>query len=74
MKTIEARLPDQLYAETQFLVQEGWFRDEQEILLEALRRYLNTHRPEHMEQFVREDVEWGLYGDENLTEKTFRIK
>ncbi len=63
MKTIKAQLPDQLYAETLFLVQEGWFRDEQEILLEALRRYLDAHRPELMEQFVREDVEWGLYGD-----------
>ena len=64
MKTIEARLPDRVYAETLTLVQEGWFRDEQEIFLEALRRYLDAHRPELMEQFVREDVEWGLYGKE----------
>lgn len=33
-------------------------------MLEVLRRYLDAHRPELMEQFVREDVEWGLYGDE----------
>jgi Arc/MetJ-type ribon-helix-helix transcriptional regulator len=64
MKTIEAQLPDQLYAETLSLVHKGWFRDEQDILLEALRRYLDAHRPELMEQFVREDIEWGLYGDE----------
>lgn len=64
MKTIQAQLPDQLYNETIFLVEEGWFRDEQEIFLEAIRRYLDTHRPELMEQFIHEDVEWGLHGDE----------
>ncbi len=64
MKAIEAHLPDQLYAETLCLVQEGWFRDEQEIFLEALRRYLDAHRSELMEQYIREDVEWGLHGGE----------
>ncbi len=64
MKTIEAQLPDRLYAKTLSLVQEGWFRDEQEIFLEALCRYLDAHRPELMEQYIREDVEWGLHGDE----------
>lgn len=64
MKTIQAQLPDHLYHETLSLVEEGWFRDEQEIFLEAIRRYLEAHRPEVMEQFIREDVEWGLHGDE----------
>jgi hypothetical protein len=46
------------------LVGEGWFRDEKEIVSEAVRRFLDTHEPELMEKFVREDVEWGLHGDE----------
>jgi len=32
--------------------------------VEALRRYLETHRDELMEHFIREDVEWGLHGNE----------
>lgn len=64
MKVIQTELPDNLYSEAIFLVKEGWFRDEQEIFLEAIRRYLDAHRPELMEQFIREDVEWGLHGDE----------
>lgn len=32
------------------------------VIAEALRRFLETHRPELMEMFIREDVEWGLRG------------
>jgi hypothetical protein len=31
---------------------------------EAIRRYLDSHRPDLMEKFIRDDVEWGLHGDE----------
>ena len=64
MQTLHAVLPDHLYREATMLVKEGWFRDEQELIREALQRYLDAHRPELMEQFIREDVEWGLHGDE----------
>jgi predicted nucleic acid-binding protein len=33
-------------------------------LFEALRRFLDVHRPELLERFIREDVEWGLHGEE----------
>jgi Arc/MetJ-type ribon-helix-helix transcriptional regulator len=62
MKTIQTEVPEQLYRKAQVLVREGWFRDEQNIFSEAIRRFLDTHRPELIEKFVREDVEWGLHG------------
>lgn len=62
MKTIQTEVPEQLYRKAQALVREGWFRDEQNIFSEAIRRFLDTHRPELIEKFVREDVEWGLHG------------
>ena len=40
-----------------------WFRDLDELILEVLRNYIESHRAELMEDFVREDVEWGLRGD-----------
>jgi Arc/MetJ-type ribon-helix-helix transcriptional regulator len=46
------------------LVEKGWFRSLDELMLDALRRYVESHRAELMERFIREDVEWGLYGDE----------
>jgi metal-responsive CopG/Arc/MetJ family transcriptional regulator len=64
MKTVQTKIPDKLYREAESLVREGWFRDEGELLSEALRRFLDTHRPELMEKFIRDDVEWGLHGKE----------
>lgn len=63
MKTIQAELPEKLYEEIQALVQAGWFPNEQELLREAVRRYLDSHRPELMQQFIHADVEWGLRGE-----------
>ncbi|MBW2199097.1 MAG: CopG family transcriptional regulator [Deltaproteobacteria bacterium] len=62
MKTIQTEVPEQLYKKAQVLVKEGWFRDEKDIFSEAIRRFLDTHRPDLMEKFIREDVEWGLRG------------
>lgn len=62
--TVQADVPVRLYKEMQLLVQEGWFRDLDELMSNALRRFVESHRSELMERFVLEDVEWGLYGDE----------
>lgn len=62
MKRLTLDIPDQLDRQMKKLVQEGWFRQEEEILVLALRKFLNSHRPELMESQVLEDVEWGLGG------------
>lgn len=64
MKTIQAVVPEQLYNRAINLVKEGWFRDEEDIFYEAIRRFLDVHQPSLMEKFIREDVKWGLHGDE----------
>ena len=64
MKTIQMEVPEQLYEKAMGLVREGWFRDEKDIFSEAIRRFIESHQPELMEKFVREDVKWGLCGDE----------
>jgi Arc/MetJ-type ribon-helix-helix transcriptional regulator len=62
--TIQTDVPVCLLAEMQTLVEAGWFRDLDELMLDALRRFVESHRAELMERFIREDVEWGLHGDE----------
>ena len=64
MKTIPTEIPEKLYKQAQVLVNEGWFRDEKDIFSEAIRRFLDTHRPDLINKFIREDVEWGLHGQD----------
>jgi hypothetical protein len=64
MATIQTDVPVRLLTEMQMLVEAGWFRDLDDLMLDALRRFVESHRTELLERFVREDVEWGLYGDE----------
>lgn len=64
MQTIRAEVPDSLYSKALVLVDQGWFTDENQLIVEAVRRYLEAHEPAMLEQFIREDVEWGLRGDD----------
>ncbi len=59
---IEAELPSELAAQARAFVAEGWATDLNELLVEALRRFLESHEGSLAESFVREDVEWGLHG------------
>ncbi len=62
MKILQAELPDKLYEQIKLLIDAGWFQDEKSVITEALRRFLEAHKPELMEKFIKEDIEWGLRG------------
>ena len=62
--TIQTEIPISLASQAQKLVEAGWFRNLDELLLDALRRFLESHREELMVDFIRQDIEWGLTGDE----------
>ena len=62
--SIQAELPEQLARQGQALVNSGWMPDMNSLLTEALRRYLESHPEALTETFVREDVEWGLRGND----------
>jgi Arc/MetJ-type ribon-helix-helix transcriptional regulator len=64
MTTVQTKLPTRLLTQMQSLVSEGWFQDVNDLILDALRRFLETHRPELMEHYIWEDVKWGLHGEE----------
>jgi len=57
-------LPVGLARQVQEQIRAGWFQDVNSLVIEALRRYLETHHDELMERFIREDVKWGLHSDE----------
>lgn len=61
-ETATIHLPPRLAEQVKQYVQAGWFPDLNTLVIEALRRYLEAHRPELVERFIWEDVEWGLHG------------
>lgn len=62
MNTIQAEIPDQLWQQAQKLVQHGWANSMQEMLHEALRRYVESHQEVLAESFIQDDVAWGFHG------------
>ncbi len=59
---LQTEVPIRLLAELQSLVDAGWFRSVDEVVLDALRRFLDSHREDLMRGLIREDVEWGFRG------------
>jgi Arc/MetJ-type ribon-helix-helix transcriptional regulator len=62
MKTLVAKIPDRMDRGIEALVERGWFATRDEVIQEAIQRFLDANRPELMEKFIREDVQWGLRG------------
>lgn len=61
---IHAEISDQLAQQAQRMVERGWATDVESIVTESLRRYLESHQETLTEQFLREDVEWALKGND----------
>jgi len=62
--TINIKLPPRMADQIEQLVQDGWVSDFNSLVVEALRRYIETHQVELNERFIMDDVEWGLKGNE----------
>lgn len=61
---IEAELPRELAARARTFVEEGWASGFDDLLAEALRRFLESHSGPVTASFLKQDVEWGLHGRE----------
>jgi Arc/MetJ-type ribon-helix-helix transcriptional regulator len=61
---IQAELPEKLINKAQELVQAGWENDLDDLLADALRRYLESHSVALADQFIQDDVQWGLFGSD----------
>ena len=64
MTTLQTQIPDQLLQQAQYLVEQGWVANMDELIAESIRRYLESHLETMNERFIREDVDWGLHGQE----------
>lgn len=64
MTTLTLKCPDRLAEQLEVFVKEGWANDADEAATEALRRFLESHRPEVVRSQILEDVDWGLHGED----------
>ncbi|MCB0195172.1 MAG: CopG family transcriptional regulator [Anaerolineae bacterium] len=62
--TLKTEIPLTLFTQAQRLVEAGWFLSMDDLVLDALRRFLEAHRAELMEEFIQQDIEWGLSGQD----------
>jgi metal-responsive CopG/Arc/MetJ family transcriptional regulator len=62
MTSVQVQFPEELAKRLDHLVEQGWVADRQQAIIEALRRFLDAHRPELIESQIRADLEWGLHG------------
>ena len=58
------KIPEQLLRQARCMVERGWAQNVEAVVVESLRRYLESHTEELAEQCIREDVTWGLRGRE----------
>lgn len=61
---VQAELPPELTARARSFIEEGWASDFNELLADALRRFLESHTARVTESFVMSDVQWGLHGED----------
>ncbi len=61
---IHAELPEKLVEEAREFVRAGWAADFNQVVTDALRRYLESHSAELAAAFISEDVQWGIHGRE----------
>ena len=64
MTTLTVQCPDQLAEQLERFVADGWAANAGETMVEALRRFLESHRPDVARTQVLADVEWGLHGED----------
>jgi len=64
MITLHTQVPDRLMQQAQNMIERGWASSMESLVAESLRRYLESHQEAMAEQFLNEDVEWGLHGQD----------
>ena len=62
MTTVQTQIPDQLLQQAQYLVQQGWVANMDDLITESIRRYLESYSESMAERFIRAYMEWGLRG------------
>lgn len=64
METIPAKITEKLVAEMDALVENGWYANRSELIRDAVRDMIKKNKIQLLEDALKEDVEWGLHGQD----------
>ena len=64
MQTIPAKVTERLVMELDELVKQGWYASRSEAIRDAIRELVKRTKLDRLEQAIRDDVRWGLYGED----------
>jgi Arc/MetJ-type ribon-helix-helix transcriptional regulator len=64
METIPAKITKRLAEEMDSVVSDGWYANRSEFIRDAIRDKLRATKLERLEAAVKDDVQWGLYGED----------
>lgn len=62
MEAIPAKITPKLICEMDDIIKEGWYANRSELIRDAIREMIRKMKAERLEQAIKEDVNWGLYG------------
>jgi Arc/MetJ-type ribon-helix-helix transcriptional regulator len=62
METVPAKVTKKLVMEIDELIKEGWYANRSEFIRDAIRDMIKKTKLEKMEESIKKDVSWGLYG------------
>ncbi len=63
MKRITVECLDRIHGQLEQMVHAGWIKTAEEVVIEALQRYVDSHGCDLNEAQILKDVEWGLLGN-----------
>ncbi len=64
MEAIPAKLTPRLIQEMDDIVESGWYANRSELIRDAVREKVRRLKAERLEAAIKEDVTWGLYGED----------
>ncbi|WKJ90212.1 hypothetical protein QZJ86_19705 [Methylomonas montana] len=71
MTTVKNEIPDQLWQQAQYMIQQGWVANMDELIAESMRRYLESHLETMNERFIRVGPAWSRLARSSLPTRDY---
>jgi len=64
MEAVPAKITGRLLDEMDEIIEEGWYANRSEFIRDAVREMVHRLKAERLEAALKDDVKWGLYGQD----------